>query len=62
MLKGLNMVPFMIQAHYTEEKIEMYKEKTKDLDCPVKFLRDGQGFLVEDSKYTFLGDGEEVVI
>lgn len=59
-LRGLNMVPFVIKAHYTDEKKEIYKEKTKDLKYPVKFLRDGQGFLVEDSKYTFIGDGEEV--
>jgi dipeptidase E len=59
---GLGIVPFVIKAHYTEEKNDMYKEKTKDLKYPVKFLRDGQGFLVEDDKYTFIGDGKEVVL
>ena len=62
MLSGLNIVPFIIQAHYTDDKKEQYKEKTKDVRYPVKYLRDGQGFLVEDDEYTFLGDGEEVVI
>jgi dipeptidase E len=62
MLKGLGLVPFVIQAHYTDEKKEEYKEKTKDLEYPVKFLRDGQGFLVENGSYRFIGDGEEVTI
>ncbi len=60
MLRGLDLVPFVIQAHYTDDKKEEYKEKTKDLEYPVKFLRDGQGFLVKDGDYKFIGDGKEV--
>jgi dipeptidase E len=60
MLRGLGFVPFVIQAHYTDDKKGEYREKTKDLEYPVKFLRDGQGFFVEDDKYIFVGDGEEV--
>lgn len=32
----------------------------KTLKYPLRILRDGQGLLVEDGKYTFYGDGEEV--
>ncbi|MFA6514745.1 MAG: Type 1 glutamine amidotransferase-like domain-containing protein [Candidatus Paceibacterota bacterium] len=62
MLRGLGLAPFVIQAHYTDDKKEEYKEKTKDLEYPVKFLRDGQGYFVEDDNYTFIGEVEEVKI
>jgi dipeptidase E len=59
-LKSLGVVPFLIKAHYKDEKIEEYKKLLPTLKYPVRFLRDGQGILIEDEKYTFIGDGEEV--
>jgi dipeptidase E len=59
-LKGLNLVPFILKAHYGDEKEKTYREKIKTLKYPLRILRDGQGILVEDGKYTFVGDGEEV--
>lgn len=61
-LIALNYVPFVFKAHYTDDKETEYKEKMKKVGYPVKFFRDGQGILVEDGKYTFVGDGEEVKI
>lgn len=59
-LKGLSLVPFMVKAHYKDEKEKIYREKMKTLKYPLRILRDGQGILIEDDKYTFVGDGEEV--
>jgi len=59
-LEALNFVPFLIKCHYTDEKEKEYKEILQTIKYPVKILRDGQGILVEDNKYTFMGDGEEV--
>lgn len=59
-LKALNFVPFLIKCHYADDKEKEYKEILQTIKYPVKILRDGQGILVEDSKYTFMGDGEEV--
>ena len=59
-LKALNLVPFLFKAHYTDDKKEQYLEKIKSIKYPIKLLRDGQGILVEDKKYTFIGDGKEV--
>lgn len=59
-LQGLNLVPFIIKCHYKDGKEEEYKERLQTLKYPVRFLRDGQGIFVEDSKYTFMGNGEEV--
>ncbi|MFH1233671.1 MAG: hypothetical protein V1649_03420, partial [Patescibacteria group bacterium] len=38
------------------------EEEIKTLKYPIKILRDGQGILVDDNKYTFIGDGEEVLL
>ena len=57
---ALNYVPFVLKVHYKDEAEEEVKEKMKALKYPLRILRDGQGILVEDGKYTFYGDGEEV--
>ncbi|MCX6752130.1 MAG: Type 1 glutamine amidotransferase-like domain-containing protein [Candidatus Nomurabacteria bacterium] len=59
-LISLNFVPFLIKCHYKDEQEKEYKEKLQIIEYPVKILRDGQGILVEDGEYTFMGDGEEV--
>jgi len=59
-LRSLNLVPFLIKSHYTDDKEAEYKERLKTLKYPIKFLRDGQGILVENNNYIFVGDGKEV--
>lgn len=57
---ALNYVPFVLRVHYKDEKREEIKEKMESLKYPLRILQDGQGILVENNKYTFVGDGEEV--
>lgn len=57
---ALNYVPFVLKVHYTDENGSEVNTKMKILKYPLRILRDGQGILVEDNKYTFYGDGEEV--
>ena len=57
---ALNYVPFVLKAHYKDEAKELVEDKVKTLKYPLRILRDGQGILVEDNKYTFMGEGEEV--
>ncbi len=59
---ALGYVPFVLRAHYNDEKEEELKEKIKTLKYPLRILRDGQGILVEDGKYTFVGEGGEVIL
>lgn len=59
---SLNLVPFVLKVHYKDEKEEEVKEGIQTLEYPIRILRDGQGIIVEDDKYTFMGDGEEVII
>jgi dipeptidase E len=58
---ALNYVPFVLKVHYKDEQEEKVKEKMKTLRYPLRILKDGQGLLVEDNKYTFIGDGQEVI-
>lgn len=59
---ALNYVPFVLKVHYKDEMENLIKEKMKTLKYPLRILRDGQGILVENDKYTFFGDGEEIDI
>jgi len=57
---ALNYVPFVLKVHYKDEQEETVKKGIKTLKYPIHILKDGQGMFVEDGKYTFIGDGEEV--
>lgn len=57
---ALNYVPFVLKVHYKDEQKSKVIEKMKTLKYPIRILKDGQGILVEDGKYIFIGDGEEV--
>ena len=59
---ALGYVPFLLKAHYKDAAEAEVREKMKALRYPLRLMRDGQGILVEDGKYTFLGDGEEMVL
>lgn len=58
---ALNYVPFVLKVHYKDEAENLVKEKMKTLKYPLRILRDGQGIIKENDKYTFIG-GEEVIL
>ena len=57
---ALNYVPFVLKVHYKDDSEAEVRNNMQTLKYPLRILRDGQGILVEDGKYTFVGDGEEV--
>lgn len=59
-LTALNYVPFSLKVHYTDEMEDDVRAMLKQLKYPLRILRDGQGIFVEDGKYTFRGEGQEV--
>ncbi len=59
---ALNYVPFILKAHYTDEQENKVREKSLTSKYPLRILRDGQGIIVEDGKYTFVGNDNEVII
>ncbi len=58
---ALNYVPFVLKVHYTDKQESKIREKMQSLKYPFRILRDGQGILVEDNNYTFVG-GEETIL
>lgn len=57
---ALNLVPFLVVAHYKIEHKELLKEKIKSVNYHVKILTDDQAILVQDGKTKLLGKGEEM--
>ena len=47
-LTAMNLVPFLIKAHYEPDQEEL--------------LKDGQAILVEDDNYKLVGDGKEITL
>lgn len=58
---SLNLVPFLLKAHYQDNTYEVLKLKAKNINHQLKILKDGQGILVNENDYTFIG-GEETVL
>lgn len=59
-LRGLHLVPFLVVAHYIDDKKKYIQKGIMSAAYPVRILRDGQGILVEDGVATFVGEGDEV--
>ncbi len=59
---ALNYVPFVLKVHYKDEMKSLVKENMKNLKYPLRILKDGQGIIIKDSTYSFIGDGEEVIL
>ncbi len=55
---GMNLVPFLVTAHYVSEFEPKIRKGISETKYPTKILMDGQAILVQDNNYQFLG-GEE---
>ena len=55
---ALNLVPFLIFAHFTEEVRDLVEKGTTSTKYPVVALSDTQAVLVEDGKWKVVGEGE----
>ena len=59
---AMNLVPFLIKAHYTPDMLEALKEKSKGLQLPLHVLNDEQAILVKDEEVHLIGGGDEIVL
>ena len=59
---AMNLVPFLIKAHYTPDMKEMLSEKTKDLRYQTRVINDDQAILVKNGKVQLLGGGDEIIL
>lgn len=57
---AMNLVPFLVKAHYVLEMGEVLQDKILESKYETKILKDGQAILVEDDKYKLVGEGEEI--
>ncbi len=57
-LTGLNLVPFLLTAHFTEEVREDVEEGAKTTEYPVVALSDTQAVLVKDDSIKLVGEGK----
>ena len=58
-LTAINLVPFLMTAHYVPEFHDLLKEKTFQTNYLTKILTDEQAILVKDDEISIIG-GEEV--
>jgi dipeptidase E len=58
-LTVMNLVPFLITAHYAPENKDLLKEKIAQAKYPTKVLSDEQAILIKDDQVELLG-GEEI--
>lgn len=60
--KALDLVPFLVLAHYIPEYEDLVKEKMKTTQYPVKLIVEEQAILIRDDKVEFIGKGKEIKI
>ena len=58
----MNLVPFLIKAHYTPDMKEVLEEKTKDVDYKTRILTDDQAIVVQNDTIKLLGGGQEIIL
>lgn len=59
-LKAMNLVDFLVTAHYEPKYEELLRQKIQECPYPVKVLSDGQAILSEDGEIKLVGEGEEI--
>lgn len=59
---AMNLVPFLIKAHYTTDMLETLKEKVNDLQYPMRVINDDQAILVQNGEVQLLGGGDEIIL
>lgn len=58
-LSAMNLVPFLLKAHYTPEKKEFLQAKIAESQYPVKVIADNQAIIIRDDKIELVGEGEK---
>jgi dipeptidase E len=59
---AINLVPFLVKAHYKPEMKELLEEKSKSLDLPIRVLNNEQALVIRDEKIQLIGGGDEIII
>ena len=57
-LSGLNLIPFILTAHFEEINRKATEKCAKDIPLPVVSLTDKQAIIVEGNNYKVVGEGK----
>lgn len=57
---AMNLVPFLVSAHYVPEYAELLREKVKQSRYPVKVLTDDQAVLIQNGHTRLIGKSDEI--
>lgn len=60
-LKGLNLVPFLITAHFQKKYEKIVKEAAQKTKLPIIAITDKQAILVKGKKVSIIGQGKKNV-
>ncbi len=61
-LTAMNLVPYVLKAHYEPEESDALKNYILDCNYPVKILTDKQALLAIDDNYEIVGEGSEITL
>lgn len=61
-LTAMNLVPFLIKAHYEPNQLEIIKNKSKDFSYPLYALADHQALVMTNGRTELVGGGEEIIL
>ncbi len=59
---AMNLVPFLIKAHYTPDLLPDLKEIRSKVGYPLHILNDQQALLIKDGDVKLLGGGDEIIL
>ncbi len=59
---AMNFVPFVMKAHYREDRKESILDNVRDLKWPLKILTDEQAIAVDGNNFALIGTGEEITL
>jgi dipeptidase E len=58
-LNGMNLVPFLITAHFDEKNRHAIEKASKTTEYPIVALYDTQAVFIEDNSYKVVGKGKK---
>ena len=60
-LTALNLVPFLITAHFEEKYRSIIEKAARRIEYPIIALNDKQAILVKDKDIKIIGGGEKII-
>lgn len=58
---GLNLVPFLLSAHFKKENQKMIEDQSKKIKYPLIVLTDQQAVLCIDNRSQIIGEGKQLI-